>query len=220
MVDSAFITDAEANASLSEHYTWLYELLVQSGLSYFEETATIAGTGVELYDLPADFFGMVAVDYAATTGRFVPLQEYMPQERTFYESDGGSQRPLAYAVIGKQTEAPSTSQKLSLLPSLSSGASVRVRYVPAPIGLEDADGADDDTTVDGVSGWEELIIIKTAIDMLNKEESSTTALERREALLVERIESAAEIRAWSTPRRVVDVDDGNWWERTRDLWTA
>ena len=68
-----------------------------------------------------------------------------------------------------------------------------------------------------------MIVIKAAIDMLTKEESSTTALERREAEMMARIESEAEVRAWTSPRRVVDTDEINdiyWWQYVRSSNTG
>lgn len=218
MVGSTFISDAEVNTLLSEHYTQLYELLVQSSLNYFETEATITGTGVEKYNLPTNFFGVVAVDFLYTAQYRIPLWEYMAPERTRYENlITGSRYPMAYAIIGIQGALPAAANQISILPGLLSAQQVRLRYIPAPIGLEDSDGATDATAIDGVSGWEELVVVNSAIDMLTKEESSTTSLERRKAELMERIESASQIRAWASPRRVVDIDEMNrfeWWRHS------
>lgn len=222
-----FITDPEIDEMLSEHYTDLYAHLVESSLNWFEKTIFVDGKdepNTELFNLPADFFGMVAVDFQYTSQHFIPLWEYMPTERTLYENlQTGSRFPLVYSVIGRQSAPPGQSEQVSFLPGLRSGQVCRIRYIPAPIGLEDSDGADDGTTIDGVAGWEELVVINTAIDMLNKEESSTAALERKQAKLMDKIASEAEVRAWTSPRRVVDTEDINdiyWWQYIRSQGTA
>ncbi len=224
MVGSTFISDDEINSILSERYTALYDILVASGLSYFEKQLEITGTGVERYDLPEDFYGMVAVDYRYTINHFIPLWEYMPAERSLYENLAtGSRFPLAYSVIGDADEPAASMNQISLLPALLNGQIARIRYIPAPKYLEDSEGATDATLVDGVSGWEEMIVVGAAIDMLTKEESSTTALERRWDVLNDRISSMAEARAWASPRRVVDTESVNdiyWWQYVRDTSTG
>jgi hypothetical protein len=99
---------------------------------------------------------------------------------------------------------------ISLLPA-PSGGTYRHIYIPAP-----ADLSGDSDTVDGVSGWEEFIVVDTAKKMLQKEESSTATIERDLERIRARIEEMVQNRAWSTPRRVVDVrgaatGPGDWW---------
>lgn len=60
--------------------------------------------------------------------------------------------------------------------------------------------------MDGVSGWEEYIVLDTAIKMLNKEETSAVPLEREREAMEAMIEADAENRAMTQPRRVVDID--------------
>jgi hypothetical protein len=56
-----------------------------------------------------------------------------------------------------------------------------------------------------VSGWEELVSIEAAIMALIKEESDTTALERRKSQYVRRIEEMAHNRDMQFPGRIQDV---------------
>jgi hypothetical protein len=200
MVNSTFITDSELNGYISASYAELYDILVQSGLIYFTPTTqTVAATGVETYALPADYYGTVRVDRVEGSS-YIPLIEYMITERTNYENNG-SGLAAAYSAQGSN---------ISLLPAPTSG-SYRHIYIPAP-----ADLTSDSDTVDGVSGWEEFIIVDAARKMLQKEESSTIALERDLIRLKERIEEMAQNRAWASPRRITDVqssriDAMDWW---------
>jgi hypothetical protein len=201
MVNSSFVTDSELNGYLSASYAELYDLLVQSGLIYYTPTSqTITGNGSETYALPTDYYGSVQVD-RLSGGDYFPLSEYMITERYKYENLGGD--ALTYSPQGSN---------MSLLPA-PSGGTYRHIYIPAPVDLT---AASDVTTIDGVSGWEEYIIADAARKMLQKEESSTTAIERDLTRLRARIEEAAQNRAWATPRRVTDVNDkatagADWW---------
>jgi len=200
MVNSTFITDSELNGYISASYAELYDILVQSGLIYFTPTTqTVAATGVETYALPADYYGTVRVDRVEGSS-YLPLAEYMITERTSYENNGAG-LATAYSIQGSN---------ISLLPIPGSG-SYRHIYIPAPVNL-----TLDTDTVDGVSGWEEFIVVDAARKMLQKEESSTIGLERDLIRLKERIEEMSHNRAWASPRRVTDVqsnrlDAVDWW---------
>lgn len=77
---------------------------------------------------------------------------------------------------------------------------VRIRYIPAPtIFTNDAD------TFDAIAGWEALLITDVAMMMLEKEESDTSALERRRQRQYARIMQMAQNRDVTMPGRVTDV---------------
>ena len=208
MVNSSFVTDSELNGYISASYAELYDILVQSGLVYFTPTTqTITGNGNETYALGADYYGTVRVDRLEGSDYF-PLDEYMITERHDYENASGS-KAVGYSIQGSN---------ISLLPAPSSGT-YRHIYIPAPTDLT---ASADSVTVDGVSGWEEYIVVDAARKMLQKEESSTTGVERDLIRLKERIEEMAQNRAWSTPRRIVDtrgskLDNVDWWKVTSTL---
>lgn len=85
--------------------------------------------------------------------------------------------------------------------------SVRVRYIPAPPTFS-SDALT--TTVDGVSGWDEYVVVSLAIAMLGAEESSTTVLERRLAKLEKRIEIMSKNRDEGLPGTVTDVTNATY----------
>ena len=208
MVNSSFITDSELNGYISASYAELYDILVQSGLIYFTpSTQTITANGSETYALSSDYYGTIRVD-RLDGGDYLPLEEYMIMERHRHENNGGNDASV-YSVQGSN---------ISLLPAPSSGT-YRHTYIPAPADLT---ASADSATVDGVSGWEEYIVVDAARKMLQKEESSTTGVERDLLRLKERIEEMAQNRAWSTPRRIVDVrgnsvDRVDWWRTAGTL---
>lgn len=66
------------------------------------------------------------------------------------------------------------------------GEAVIVRYIPcAPL------FDDDDSTFDGINGWEELIVLEAAIDIVVKQERDPSALMAKRARDEERIRSMA-----------------------------
>lgn len=203
MQNTEFVSDSELSGYISASYTWLYDLLVRKGLRYFESTQTITADGSASYALPSDYYGTIAVDYQYGTNDWWEVPEYMIQERNnfnYYSNDVAR----GYSIVGDY---------IKLLPAQSSGT-YRHLYVPAPDDL-----SSDSDTVDGVSGWEELVVLDAAIKCLRKEESDTKGLERDLARLEARIEEAAENRALASPRRVADVytryDD---WYQGRGRW--
>lgn len=79
-------------------------------------------------------------------------------------------------------------------------ATVRFRYIPAPAVFDsDAD------EIDGRAGWEALLITDVAIMMLDKEESDTSALEKRRMRLMDRITSMAQNRDVTMAGSITDV---------------
>lgn len=187
---TARITDDELNDYLSSAYTELYEYLAKAGLAYFESTQAITSTGVATVALPADHFQTIGVDYQLDTQRWVELANLQGQERNLFNQAGS--RSLAYRLVGGS---------LVFYPTPPTGQVYRHIYVPAP-----ADLTLDAQTVDGVSGWEELIVINAAIRCLAKDESDTAPLERERDQLRARIAAVAEDREQSHTHHVQDVE--------------
>ena len=69
----------------------------------------------------------------------------------------------------------------------------------------------DADVIDGVNGWEDWVIYKTARDALMKEESSTSDVDREIAALDKRIESMSFNRNIGTGERVKDVTTSREW---------
>lgn len=67
----------------------------------------------------------------------------------------------------------------------------------------------DDGTADGISGWEEIIILDTAIKMLAKEESNTSVLMQQKTLMLQRIKTMGVERDAALPERITDVYNTN-----------
>lgn len=77
---------------------------------------------------------------------------------------------------------------------------VRLRYVPAPQVISSISD-----TIDGVSGWDALLVTDIAIAMMTAEESDTRALERKRQEQLSRIIPAAADRDISMPATISDI---------------
>lgn len=92
---------------------------------------------------------------------------------------------------------------------------VRIRYIPAPAQFTTADLAE---SIDGISGWDALIVSMMAQRMLESEESDTTAITRHIDRLLKRITVQSVNRDMGMPSRVGDIYAANYygiWQNLR-----
>jgi hypothetical protein len=94
---------------------------------------------------------------------------------------------------------PNTSFVVSLAPT-ATGATTTVR---AWI---------DSTTIDGVSGWEEYIVIDSALKAMGKEESDVQLLVAQKAAMQKRLIDMAENRDAANPATVADTQASDFWQ--------
>jgi len=83
---------------------------------------------------------------------------------------------------------------------------LRLRYIPAPpvfTALTD--------TFDGIAGWDRLLSLLLAIDMLDAEETDSSPLYRKYQRTLQRITAMAAPRDTGMPARVADVYNRNVW---------
>ena len=210
---SQFITEPEWNSMINQSYYELYDLLVQKyGNDYYVAAPlTIPITaGSQTYALPNGvnysaapaFYKLMGVDLQLYPGQdnFLTLHPFMFSERNKFASPnfsalGGVLRPN-YRLSGNN---------IMLIPASPSGQSIRLWYVPRLIEL-----AADGNSADGISGWDEYIIVDAAIKALQKEESDVSVLMAQKQALIARIEAAGENRDQGAPQTVSDVSGGPW----------
>ncbi len=75
--------------------------------------------------------------------------------------------------------------------------SMRLDYIPVASTL-----SDDSDTIDGINGWDELVVLTAAIDIKNKKEDDATPLLRKQRMLLERVEKMAP-RDEGSPRHII-----------------
>lgn len=199
MVNSQFISNSELESLVNESATELYDLLVTTlGADYYvTEVAFPLIAGQDTYPLPNDFYKMAGVDLVSGSGKPLTVKPFMFQERNRYNNsliydastDGILQ--LRYRIIANT---------IKFIPDVTANYSVSLWYHPAcPIMDSDSD------VFDGVNGYEEMIILLTAMKMLEKEESDTSALQVRYQYLLKRIQDSAGNRDAGMPERVQDT---------------
>jgi len=200
--NSDFISDTELYSFISASYGELYDLLVKANPDYVQKEETFTGTGsTRTFQVATDYYGTVAIDYKvdATNGIFQPLRRLQGSERNAFSYTGGG--PSAAYRFQYNSTTPSRPY-VELLPTPSNGDTYRHIYIVAPADLTSAS-----QTVDGVSGWEEYIVIDAAMKCLQKEESSTTHLERQKAAMLSRIEEMAENRTLDQPGHIISSNN-------------
>lgn len=221
MVNSTFVTDAEFNTYIASSQQELYDLLVQKyGNDYYSALDTtgkpyyITTDGVKdhfplpdgsaTYKMPDTtttapaFYKLLGVDLftnGTQASSAVTCYPFTYAERNKFATPnlpaGGGRGSLQYRLEAGY---------LWLIPLPANGQTVALRYVPrlTPVAA-DADIAD------GVSGWEEYVVIDAAMKAMAKEESDVSVLMARKQAMLSRIEMAAENRDAGSPATVADV---------------
>jgi len=175
MLNSGFITTAEANSIINNSIAELYDLLIAArGMDWYEKVPPNSfvtdGRNPALYALPSDFYQLITVE--ANLGGFnVPLMPFTHVER------------------GRLSQGP-----------VQGGTTITVWYVPTcPLLVNDGDA------YDGINGWEEYVINDSAAHFLEKEESDANPFYKRKAELASRISRLAPDRDGGMPARRQDV---------------
>lgn len=217
-VGSKFVTDPEWNRYITESRKALYDILIQKfGNDYYMATPyCFITTGVDqLYPLPNGrdqvsvlnkagdntpakaFYKSMLVEVALNPNdpnSWVTLRKYMRIQQNLWNY------PNVYTFRGvTNLRYRFTGDSIQLVPQTQQGQYVRLWYAPRPKAmLLDVD------MVDGVSGWEQYIVCDAARKALAKEESPTNDIETEIAMLMKRIEEAAENRDIGEPETVSD----------------
>ena len=197
MVGSNFITDVAFNAFINDSIDEFWDLVViaNEGYGQLSTTLTVAGGAISA-NLPSDFYKLRGVDDLNQTPDPITVHPYNFAERNDFTSyynlfDTYPVSRVTYALINNTIE---------FRPTSNAPGNYRIHYIPvAPTLTLDTD------TIDAIAGWHDLIQVDTAIKALQKEEASTTVLERRKASIIERMEKMVKSRDMGRPRTVTNV---------------
>lgn len=215
-VNSQFVTTTEWNRYLSESVKELYDILIQKfGDDYYVATPyCFITSGVDqLYPLPdgvnyvsalapdqkpaAAFYKSLLVEVALNPNdpnSWVSLREYQRVQQNLWNF------PNVYTFRGvTNLRYRYTGNSIQLVPQTQANQYVRIWYAPRRKAL-----LLDTDMVDGISGWEQYPIVDAARKALLKEESDTMGLDQEKAMLLQRIEEAAENRNIGEPETVSD----------------
>lgn len=206
MVNSQFVSDSEWNSYINQSYFELYDLLVQKyGDDYYANNVEFETDGTsQLYALPNGtnysaapaFYKLLGVDLSLSPSpdSWITLKRFNMSARNRYSVPNFQNfygvTNLRYRLNGNN---------IWFTPTPQAGQTIRLWYVPRLSTLDS-----DASTMDGISGWTEYVIVDAAIKAKNKEESDVSVLMARKAGLILRIESAAENRDAANPMTVSD----------------
>ena len=208
-----FISEAEMYRFIDASYTELYDHLLKADPTRYQQEVTFTvGPNSPTYSLPTNYYGTLNVLIEGLNGSteyYTPVERIQPGElHKWPRTETGSSLYYSY------TRRPAFGFRFRTIIDVGSGLYTEVMeilplpsttrtflhvYAHAPREL--TLGTD---IVDGVSGWEEYIVLDAAIKCLAKEESSTTSLENQLAKMRARIDEMAENRTLDEAGRIAD----------------
>ncbi len=213
-VGSNFVTLPEWNTYISSSYKELYDIIIQKfGNDWYVKTPysyTTSGDQ-QLYPLPPDFYHLLLAEVAlnpSDPNSWVTIKKFERIQQNLWNF------PNIYNFYGiTNIRYRLTDSNIQLVPQSQAGQTLRIWYAPRPNSLM----ADTDV-IDGVSGWEEYIIVDACIKALAKEESPVDVFMQQKQELIKRIESAAENRDIGEPELVSDSKLRNFAWSESDGW--
>lgn len=192
-VGSKFLTLPEWNYNINKSALELYDILITVYEDYYiAPRLSFQTDGTQLYDLPNGsnysgakaFYKLYGVDCGldASSNAWVTLKkfDFISRNRYVYPQ-------ITSTLLGVfNMQYRLHGDKLMIIPTPSGAQHLGIWYFPRLSWmLQDTD------VLDGISGWDDYIIIDAAIKALQKEESDTSVLMARKQMLMDRIESSA-----------------------------
>lgn len=180
-VESRNTTDAQANVWINQSLALLWGKLTTLDPLRFKVTTVLTPNGSLEYDFAdgsvfaptaEDFMSIVGVDRMGSGGRY-PLEPYTFNDRGTSSIRGAGvlspyEPGVRYAIHGQGIDGEATRLVFDRAPH---SGTYEVHYIQAPPTL-----ASDIATFDGVAGFEEWAILRTAILMAQREESDASVL--------------------------------------------
>lgn len=198
MEHGGLVSNAEWFRYVSGSYAELYDILIKAQPDFYSKDYSFSTvSGVSDYSTASDFYGDLGVDYKEQDGYYLELDYASGIERNNYDYLNTTDRSVAYHFM---YNAASSSPILRLLPAPRGGDVYRHRYTVRPTDITNST-----TTIDGISGWEEYIVIDAAIKARIKEETPTGDLERQLARMRQRLDEMVDSRTLADTGRIIDT---------------
>lgn len=178
-----FITDSEWLDYLNASNAELRDILYSAYGSYYNYTSSILTMvdGQSLYSLPNDFYRLLEVNVKDDENDWFSAYRFTSAERNVLRSsddqDWSWPNNVFYRVEGNT--------KIRFYPLPSGGEEVEIGYQPTTQILSLTG------TVDGINGYEELIVTTMAMKAREKEEEDTSLFEKERERLIDRIRTHA-----------------------------
>ena len=196
---SNFVTDDEIIRYIDQAYTKLYDLIVSKFENYYIAEHSFTTDGVnQFYDLPADFYKLVGIDQLQNTSgsgdNALTVRPFNFNERNRYNNILFAVTAAAfYRYLIQGT-------KIKILPQPSAGITFKMWHIPAPAKITTSA-----QVIDGIAGWEEVVILTAAVQIMNKQELDSSALKREQLEAMDRVITMATERDAALPERVTDL---------------
>lgn len=212
MLGSDAPDDTQIILALSQEYTELYRLLVDSKKGFFMSTQTITTDGTSTRPLPTDYYQTIRIDWQqSATQPLVPLQEVVIQELHRFLPTGPyaeawlARGPATTALYPTSEDAPGV---IEFFPTPPANQTYIHRYVPAPRKLAGSPSPPAGYTfiVEGFAGWEDRLIQGTRKRLQGAEEADTTDARQNIGDLDKRIAREAMDRNASAAPLIADVE--------------
>jgi len=192
-VGNNFFTDAEINTYINTALGELHDILVLAFEDYYvssKEFTTVSGqSNYPFADMTApleNFYKCLGLD-VIDSGETLRVRRFSFQDRNRFSSNILTKGRGEYSDFLYQVRDGS----IELIPEPNGESSMKLWYIPSYTVLT-GDASVVDSSI--MSNWEEYAVIAAVVKMKEKEELSTTAIERELEGLRDRIESAAENR--------------------------
>lgn len=189
MEHSDFVTDLEWTDYINYSISELRDLLISKvGESYFEKPLSFTmGPSDTSYTLPTDFYKLTSLKLV-TADCEIPLNRFEREDEIYLDE---RKSVLKYRL---------RNSTIAFHPvGLSQGKTFSGWYVPLVSEL-----VNPNDKLEGYNGWDEFVILRSAVMALEKEEQDTSALSLRLEQLRQRIEAMADNRDQYQPARIYD----------------
>ena len=199
MVNNDFIEDGELTNYINQSIAELYDLIIMNFEDDYVEDHIINHVGIDTrYPLPSDFYKLITVHQIIPGVGYIPLSKFNRKHIPSINICG----TLMYRLRGSQVQIIGTGNTNEIL----------LTYIPvAPHLVEPSD------TLDVIRGWEEFVVIDSAIKMLVKEESDVRVLFQQKADIINRIKESASMRDLAATDSIQDVTSVDYFATSR-LW--
>jgi len=199
-----FVSAQELIDWINEGAQQIHEELVSAyDEEYVSLSATLVTVAAGTAPLPTGFFKLYSIEMDIN-GRTVPLLPYMRQERNAYKNsfavNGFGFTPPKYSLVGGNVK---------LLPVPTTGTNIAITYAPEFTLL----AAGGDTTT-FPNGWEKWVVAYAAKQMLMKEESGTSELDKMLSQWDSELQELKHARDAASPKQSVDMD----MVESSDIW--
>ena len=204
-VGNNFFSDAEINDYINVGLGELHDVLVSKFEDYYVSSVSFTLTpGTSTYSFSSisltNFYKLLGVD-ASSGNNTVKVKRFSFSDRNRFSSDAEVYNNRGYAAY----ESSIQGENIKMIPEPDTNDTITVHYVPSFTALA-SDGSSVSNSIE--LNWEEYAVVTAAIKMRQKEETSTTSLERELERIEARIDAAASNRDAAEPFGITDEDTG------------